>query len=474
MQKKILILGLCLCFLSLTTYGQYKEAPDGLGVRGVFPNYQWAIDQEFIEDEFGAGIEIEYVRHLNSFLNLGIPIRINQVILPPEQVGLTNRAGTLGMDATLQLKFFREPVFIYPYILAGIGMNLEDFEEVGFEAPLGLGLNFRLGRHAYLSTRGEYRVSFEDNRDHLQLGIGAHFIIGDGTPAPPPIVDTDNDGVPDDQDLCPTVAGVPGLNGCPDTDGDGVTDGDDKCPTTAGLAQFNGCPDTDSDGIIDSEDKCPTEGGPADNEGCPYTDADGDGIVDGEDACPNEQGPAATNGCPDNDGDGIPNAQDDCPDIAGPAATDGCPDADGDGVLDADDKCPESKGPASNNGCPEIAKEDKETLDLAVQAVQFQTGRAELKANSTSILDQIVDILTRYPDYKCAINGHTDSIGSSKTNQRLSEQRAKACYDYLVGKGIDASKLSFTGYGETQPIANNKYKAGRDQNRRVEFNLYLE
>ncbi len=474
MQKKVFILGLSLCFMGLTAFGQYKEAPDGLGARAVFPNYQWAVDQEFIDNEFGGGIELEYVRHLNSFLNLGVPLRLNQILLPPEQIGQTNKAGTLGLDATLQLKFFREPFFLYPYLLAGVGVNVEDFDHVGVEVPLGAGINFRLARHFYLSTRGEYRVNFRDDRNHLQLGLGVHFIIGDGEPAPPPIVDSDNDGVPDDQDLCPTVAGLPGLNGCPDSDGDGVTDGDDKCPETAGLAEFGGCPDTDSDGIIDSEDNCPNESGPADNGGCPLKDSDGDGIVDREDACPNETGTVATNGCPDGDGDGIANAQDKCPDEAGPPATNGCPDGDGDGVLDAEDKCPETKGPASNNGCPEITEEDKETLDLAVQAVQFQTGRAELKANSTGILDQIVDILSRYPDYKCSINGHTDSIGSSKTNQRLSEQRAKACYDYLVGKGIDASRLSYTGYGETQPIANNKYKAGRDQNRRVEFNLFLE
>lgn len=474
MQKKTILLGFLLLSISYLSYGQYTEAPDGLGVRAVFPNYPWAVDQEFINDEFGAGIELEYVRHLNSFLNLGIPLRLNRVILPPEQVGVTNRIGTMGLDANLQLKLFREPAFFYPYLLAGIGVNVEEFEQVGLEAPLGVGINFRLARHAYLSTRGEYRISFQEDRDHLQLGLGFHFIIGDGEPAPPEVVDTDNDGVPDTQDLCPTVAGVPGLNGCPDADGDGVTDGDDKCPNTPGLSQFAGCPDTDSDGITDREDECPNEAGPVDNDGCPIIDSDGDGIEDEADLCPNTPGLPVTYGCPDNDVDGIANDRDNCPDEPGPAATMGCPDADEDGVIDAEDKCPETAGPASNNGCPEITEEDKETLDLAVQAVQFETGRSTLKSASTSILDQIVDILNRYPDYKCAINGHTDSIGSSRTNQSLSEKRAKACYDYLVGKGIAASRLSYTGYGEAQPIADNRYKAGREQNRRVEFNLFLE
>lgn len=474
MKKKTILLAFFYLCLTSLTYGQYQEAPDGLGVRAVFPNYPWAIDQDFIRSEFGAGLEIEYVRHLNSYLNLGIPFRINRIVLPSEQLGTTNRAGTLGLDANLQLKFFREPSFIYPYLLAGIGLNVEEVETVGVEVPLGIGLNFRLARHLYLSTRGEYRISLEENRDHLQLGVGFQFIIGDGEPAPPVVMDTDQDGVPDTEDLCPMVAGVPGLNGCPDADGDGITDGDDKCPDVPGLAQFAGCPDTDADGIADQDDQCPSEAGPAENEGCPYGDADGDGITDNIDECPTEAGTVATNGCPDTDGDGIANAKDKCPELAGPAATNGCPDRDGDGVLDGDDKCPDTAGPALNNGCPEITEEDKETLDLAVQAVQFETGRSTLKAVSTGILDQIVDILNRYPDYKCAINGHTDSIGSSRTNQSLSEQRAKACYDYLVGKGIATSRLSFTGYGETQPIADNRYKDGREKNRRVEFNLYLE
>ncbi|MBK7873276.1 MAG: OmpA family protein [Saprospiraceae bacterium] len=93
--------------------------------------------------------------------------------------------------------------------------------------------------------------------------------------------------------------------------------------------------------------------------------------------------------------------------------------------------------------------------------------------SSFEVLNQIVDILKRYPDYKMRIGGHTDSVGSSSTNQTLSEARAKACYDYLISKGIEASRLSFTGYGETKPIADNRYKDGRDKNRRVEFDIYL-
>ena len=87
--------------------------------------------------------------------------------------------------------------------------------------------------------------------------------------------DRDGDGIPDADDACPDVPGVPELNGCPkplDTDGDGLTDDIDQCPNDPGPAALHGCPDSDGDGIIDLEDQCPHEPGPADSpqgKGCP-------------------------------------------------------------------------------------------------------------------------------------------------------------------------------------------------------------
>jgi hypothetical protein len=81
--------------------------------------------------------------------------------------------------------------------------------------------------------------------------------------------DSDNDGVPDDEDECPNIPGLAATKGCPDSDGDGIPDHLDDCPTIAGLAQFKGCPDSDLDGIPDNKDVCPYEAGPASNNGCP-------------------------------------------------------------------------------------------------------------------------------------------------------------------------------------------------------------
>ncbi|MFN8303655.1 MAG: OmpA family protein [Saprospiraceae bacterium] len=291
--------------------------------------------------------------------------------------------------------------------------------------------------------------------------------------------DTDKDGFADNADECPDQPGR--WNGCPDTDFDGVPDKDDQCPTESGPAENKGCPpmvDTDKDGVADKDDRCPNEPGTADNQGCPPpADTDGDGVADKDDRCPNEAGSADNQGCPvkkesDRDGDGVPDKTDPCPDATG--AFGGCPDTDGDGLADNLDKCPTMAGAAGSNGCPEVKKETKEKLATATQAVQFETGKAKLKSSSYAVLDEIIEILRQYPDYKLVISGHTDDVGDEDENQELSEQRAKACYDYLVFRGIKPERLRYAGFGEYRPIADNKTAEGRELNRRVEFELTTE
>ena len=113
-------------------------------------------------------------------------------------------------------------------------------------------------------------------------------------------------------------------------------------------------------------------------------------------------------------------------------------------------------------------------MERAIKLVQFESGKAVLLKQSYAVLDEVVSVMNTYPEYSLNIGGHTDNQGDDKLNQQLSERRAKACYDYLISKGIAAGRVASAGYGETKPVGNNSTAAGREQNRRVEFELYVK
>ena len=235
--------------------------------------------------------------------------------------------------------------------------------------------------------------------------------------------------------------------------------------------------DSDNDGVIDSQDQCPTEHGVAPT-GCP-ADTDGDGVLDRDDYCPKEAGPAPK-GCPvidtDPDKDGVPLPCDLCPDEPG-VKPDGCPirDTDGDGILDDKDKCinePETKnGFEDDDGCPDTIPEAVKKFTGVIEGIYFDQGKATIRAQSKAKLDGAVKVLKDYPSVSMEISGHTSSEGDKDFNQKLSEDRAEAVKQWLVDKGIPADRIKTRGVGPDEPIADNKTAAGRAKNRRIEFKV---
>jgi outer membrane protein OmpA-like peptidoglycan-associated protein len=307
----------------------------------------------------------------------------------------------------------------------------------------GLGLTFWVTENVGLQFQSTYKHSFDDERvadldvpTHIQHFAGITFKFGGK--------DTDGDGIYDKDDACPQVAGLPQFNGCPDTDGDGIQDSEDACPDVAGLVELNGCPDADGDGIIDSEDDCPNEKGTKMMKGCP--DTDGDGVADKDDECPTVKGAKDNKGCP-------------------------WPDTDGDGVADKDDKCPTVKGTVANNGCPEVSEEAMKKLNDYGKTILFNSGKSSFQKQTYPVLQAMTSIFKEYPNSEFSLEGHTDSDGADAMNQKLSEDRAAAVKDYLIEQGIEASRLSSKGFGETTPVDSNKTAKGKANNRRVEVKL---
>ncbi|RMG80519.1 MAG: flagellar motor protein MotB, partial [Bacteroidetes bacterium] len=108
---------------------------------------------------------------------------------------------------------------------------------------------------------------------------------------------------------------------------------------------------------------------------------------------------------------------------------------------------------------------------IILKNVFFETGSAELKPESLIELNRLKALLEAHPELKIQINGHTDHVGTEEDNLKLSNDRAKAVYDYLVQNGIHPERLRYKGFGESRPIDTNDTEAGRRNNRRTEFEV---
>ena len=134
-------------------------------------------------------------------------------------------------------------------------------------------------------------------------------------------------------------------------------------------------------------------------------------------------------------------------------------DSDGDGVYDKDDECPDTPEGAivDSRGC------------WVVKGITFDYKKWDIKEEFDSNLSNIVDVLQKNPNMYIRIEGHTDNIGSMEYNIDLSQKRAHAVKNYLVGKGINESRVSIVGFGYKKPIAPNDTEEGRALNRRAEI-----
>ncbi|MES2884608.1 MAG: OmpA family protein [Pseudomonadota bacterium] len=317
----------------------------------------------------------------------------------------------LGIDALIMQRNDKYASFL----LAGGGALREDISHIESIAPyvnIGAGFMGNLPFLPNLSYRAEVRGVVDFNKDgapgrNKDVFIEPRVNVG--------LVYGFGYGAP-----APVVA-LP-----VDSDGDGVLDPSDLCPNTppGTVVDATGCPaapaDTDGDGVLDAIDQCP--GTP------PGT------IVDGT-------------GCP--------------PPVAGVN-----PDLDADGVRNELDKCP---------GTPPSFKVDvvgcMVEQTVALQNVNFEFGSDQLTSGAQTILDGIGGSLLAQTTVKVLVTGHTDALGPQTYNLGLSQRRAKSVMLYLIGKGIEPTRLSADGEGEFSPVASNDTEEGRAQNRRVEFKI---
>jgi outer membrane protein OmpA-like peptidoglycan-associated protein len=162
-------------------------------------------------------------------------------------------------------------------------------------------------------------------------------------------------------------------------------------------------------------------------------------------------------------------------------------DTDGDGIEDTEDYCPTVKGSVQFKGCPTAVGSSQSSTDEAqgsevegqlkydVQKyttdINFETKSTSIKLASKKQLDALAKILVSNSSLIINLHGHCDNIGEDVLNNKLSLERANSVKDYLVGKGVDASKINSKGHGTSKPKQSNETEKGRSANRRVEFEV---
>ncbi|WP_241759553.1 OmpA family protein [Pyxidicoccus parkwayensis] len=427
---------------------------------------------------------------------------LHLAVVAPVTLPTAGGSKYLGADGlTFQPRLVAEWAGTSLRLLANVGVNLRRTAQlrnlrVGNELAYGVGaevpLTQALSAEASLAGALGLKESNTEERPlellaalkyrFQQQGLAAHVGAGPGltrgygtpgfrvlaglawTPSPAPA-----SGKPVAQTTCALgpedFDGFQDDDGCldPDDDGDGILDGPDVCPGEAetfnGYQDEDGCPDDPNAWKPVATNSQPVEP-PAPLKLPPpaVVDSDGDGLVDTEDRCPN----AAEDVDGFEDGDG-------CPD----------PDNDRDGVADAVDACPLEaeviNGVKDDDGCPDKGQSQvrvEGSRIVILDKVYFATGKDVILARSHPLLKQVASVLKANPQLQLVrVEGHTDDQGSDEKNLDLSQRRANNVRAFLVKEGILPVRLEAVGYGETKPVDTNETAKGRENNRRVEFNI---
>lgn len=340
---------------------------------------------------------------------------------------------------------------VVPYVAIGTGFGRLSSHYLGSDTDyppfIGAGARLLVSRSITLRVDGRWMraptpqepYTLNCNLGELMVGISLRPTRGRSPdePAQPPVTDRDGDGLLDHVDRCPNEA--EDLDGFEDQDG---------CPEL----------DNDHDGIADALDTCPLEPEDADGfqdaDGCPDPDNDSDGIADASDACPAV--PEDRDGFADDDG---------CPDL----------DNDGDGVSDAQDRCPNEaeviNGTEDDDGCPDrgnvLVVVSPDRIEL-LENIRFR--KTTLQKSSFSLLGQLGATLRAHPEIRrLRITVHVQPTRKPEVDRQISEERATAIRDWLVGYGIDTNRLEPRGFGGSKPLVPPAARGAKVINERIEL-----
>lgn len=353
-----------------------------------------------------------------------------------------------------------------PYFYVGGGTvyyNMDNTPDIGSQTsssvngwagifPAGVGTEIRLSNNVLLDFNLGATYSSTDLLNNFVVtdfkdaaaNVGLGITFGNFKPG---VTDTDKDGLTDEYEQ----------KGCtdyqnPDTDADGLKDG-------AEVNQYKTNPcnkDTDGDTLIDGDEVMRYNTNPLSK------DSDSDKLMDNEEiqkyaTLPNDS---------DTDDDVLIDGDEVLTHKTNPKQPDTDLGSIGDGV-----EVNRGTDPLNPNDDLPPAKEEpmKVGAVIVLEGINFASGSYKIGSGSDAILEKSYTTMKENPEIVVEISGHTDSQGGYEMNMNLSKNRAEAVKEWLVAKGIDASRIETVGYGPNNPIASNDTEEGRYQNRRIEF-----
>lgn len=411
MKKSIIAASMIAAFASHTVVAEEPDYNQWVG--GFLEVYKPDEDKffNFSSYDAGLGVGLEYgFRHDENWAGR---FEYSRISLENDVALSDDTADRFGFDAM----YFLDNDLLYVFG----GVKYLNMLQSGGMANVGLGKHFNVGENLRLITEVAAYHDFGQAYNDVSAKVGLAYTFG-GPSAPKPPSDADQDGVNDNLDQCPNTAVGARVdsNGCNvDLDGDGVLNGVDQCPNTpmGTRVDATGCNwDKDMDGVANDIDKCPDTP---------------KGTVVGAKGCSLEI------------------------------------DSDQDGVLDERDQCADT--PLTDKvdaiGCSVFEEvEVRETLQ-----VLFGNNSDVIQNPSDPKFQEFADFMNRFPNTQTAIEGHASAPGAADYNMSLSLKRARAVRQLLIDNyGIDASRLSAEGFGETQLLDTSNTKEANRINRRIE------
>ncbi|MEO1217446.1 MAG: OmpA family protein [Bacteroidota bacterium] len=410
---------------SFQVHAQTSQTPVTTGLSASFLDYQGPLTGNYTDfNSFNPGITIGANAFLSEALNFGLNTTfVPQTTYPVTQ---TETIGTslIDVNALLQLKsngtIFQEESFFAPYLSVGFGLNTAS-NNLRLYVPGAFGIRLRMSKNFALNFEGMYKYGIgEGNFQPLTYSAGFVFAL----PANPK-------KVPPKQQKQPKKEEMPIASNA-DADNDGVLDRDDLCPNEPGRAMFLGCPEDESAKEEKPSDIALTQ----DNE------------------LENTQGSESMSIVEDNQPQ--------------PAQIENYEETPAE-IYTEQDTYKENTYTEGQG----ISSADQSILNTAMRNILFEPASDELTYESYPVLDQVADLMNKYPNHSLEVHGFTDNTGKSKDNKVLSVKRAYKVKYYLVyQKGIRMARISSDGYGDASPISTNDSAEGRKQNRRVELRMF--